>query len=130
MPVMATRRRDAEMMYTRTVCGVQKIVYKYQVVLRGWPPEIPFRSPGNLHKPDQVYALIHRLNRGTMWFQRLTDAQVARVAARDALAENPLARDSREDRGEKRNVRPDETRSQRLRPRPLKTTKWVPEGYD
>ena len=105
-------------------------MHKYAVALRGWPAEIPFRSPGALHKTEQVYALIRGFTYRTIYFERLTDAQVAAIAARTDLEENPLARDSREDHGEKRNVRREETRSKRLRARPLKTSKWVPEGYD
>lgn len=65
------------MFWGKTAChGVQRIVYKYQIEVRGWPEDMPFEAPSNL-KRNQVEFVLRNLRKGNIWFQKLNEEEMA-----------------------------------------------------
>ena len=129
------------MTFASTPAGTQKIVFKHHVELLGWPEKVPFTCPGKL-KANQVFAVIHAINRGTVNFRSLTEEDVRHTSEQDAVREGALRAKDPEAFGKKKRKRQTDNDAggddddvekdepgRCKKPKP-KTTEYVPEGYD
>ncbi|GJE83992.1 hypothetical protein PsYK624_000660 [Phanerochaete sordida] len=69
----------AKMTWTFAPDGAQRIAHRYGVTLHGWPAHVPFQSPSAVGSTDELRRILSRLEHGKMWFERLGDAERARL---------------------------------------------------
>lgn len=66
------------MVWTLTANGRQRLVDKYGLCLRGWPPHILFQTPSSISSNDELRQILTRFEHGKIWFEQLSDEERAR----------------------------------------------------
>jgi hypothetical protein len=87
----------------------RKIVYRYQIVLEGWPQTLPFKAPSECSSSfHELNNLLQRLHNGNTYWKNITAKELAtlekELEEKTASGEIiPPTRRRRSDHGKKRN---------------------------
>lgn len=121
------------MVYTRVAdTGIPLCVFKYEVMLCGWPRYARLRSPGEIDALDQLESLQWLVDHGEIFFERVPPKVVLALVVTHGLygMVGPGATLGRRDEGTKRQTRPAETRSKRrTRGTGIHTIRYIPDWY-
>lgn len=121
------------MVYTRVAdTEIPLCVFKYDVMLCGWPRHARLCSPGEIDSLAQLESLQWLVDQGKIYFERVPPKVVLALVVTHGLYSmvGPGAPLGRRDEGTKRQTRLAETRSKRrTRGTGIHTIRYIPDWY-